>query len=745
MKTENAMRKVSVLLTTLLFLSLAQVPAAQRSTVVDQQSLAESDTLITYQLPEIVVTATRLERDPASVGRSVSVISTEAIRSNIPLSVGEVLTKQEGIYTVGAGQNPGMTQSIFMRGSSSNHTTILVDDIRLTDPSGVNNALDLSELSFAGVDRIEIVRGSHSTLYGSSAIGGVVNIITEKNRLPGLHAAAEIRGGMFGKSTSLLDQALNLNYTHPLGLYFNAHVQNHAVNGLDATIDTIQSAGVFKNRDRDNFRKVDIGGKIGFRADELEAHVSYEMTGHKTDIDDGAFRDDENHRLRFSRALLTYGGSYAINPQFSLKAVGGYSRMEREVVDDSSVVDQAGNTDGTHYRGKWSGTTLTNELQADFRLPYLDFVGGIGSYRETMSSRSRYFANTAFGPFEVLTDLDSLRLNATTLNVFAHVDVNGGFVNSLLRRFGMGLGVRANRHSAFGTHLTYEINPSVRILEGGLLYGSASTGFNAPSLYQLFSPEQDFTSGITLGNRELKPERSMSYEIGLKHSARSWQFSLSFFKTVIEDAIEFVYLWDKNVGLDTLGNDWMRNDFRGLTYLNIGTQTTNGIEVRFHVELTTGFFLSGNASFLSGRLRYRPDEIDTRKTQNHHVQIFNSGAFLNREVEISSLTRRPNTLNLSLDYSPLESWSLRLDVRHVGSRYDNFFDSQRGPYGALGALPVGEYTLVDFMQRFQLGDNVSISARLENIFNERYAEINGFTTRGRGVFLSLRYAFHHEL
>lgn len=68
-----------------------------------------------------------------------------------------------------------------MRGANSNHTVIMVDGMRLSDPSSVDNALDLGELSLTNIERIEIVRGAHSTLYGSSAIGGAVNIITKKN------------------------------------------------------------------------------------------------------------------------------------------------------------------------------------------------------------------------------------------------------------------------------------------------------------------------------------------------------------------------------------------------------------------------------------------------------------------------------------------------------------------------------------------------------------------------------------
>jgi len=157
-----------------------------------------TDTAAVYVLKEIVVSATRSEKDPADIGRSITLIPKEQINNGIYNSVSELLSQQEGIYIIGTGQNPGMLQSMFMRGAASNQTAVLVDEVRITDPSTPTNALDLSELSFAGVDRVELVRGSQSTLYGSSAMGGVINVFTEKNGAPGFNSNVEFSGGSFG-------------------------------------------------------------------------------------------------------------------------------------------------------------------------------------------------------------------------------------------------------------------------------------------------------------------------------------------------------------------------------------------------------------------------------------------------------------------------------------------------------------------------------------------------------------------
>ncbi len=719
------------ILSSLLFILFVVTIASSQEAVVDSQKI--------YQLKEIVVTVTRFEKNAADVGRSITLVPSERNKSQLYHSVGEVLTQQEGIYVVGAGQNSGMLQSIFMRGASSNHTAILIDDIPITDPSAVNRALDVSEVSFAGFDRIEIVRGLHSTLYGTSAIGGVVNMITRKNGLPGFHADAELRTGAFGKGTSLFAQTLSLNYTHPIGLYGNVDVENSNVKGLDATVDTVTNSAVFKNRDQDDYDKQDVLGKIGLRNEKLDIYVSYKNTQQATDIDKRAYVDDDNYILDFKRNLVAYGGSYAPSNRLALKYIGGFSEMERSAVDDSSIVDRAGNTDRTYYDARWKGTTLTNELQAFIRIPHIEGILGVGTNKETMTSQSYFYTNSIFGVFESRTDLDTLNPKSTTTNIFSHLDFRGSLLHASLDRLSFGLGMRYNHHSTYGDNITYELNPSYRVTDDVLLYASYSTGFNAPSLYQLFAPDKHYISRISRGNPNLEPEEAKSFEFGIKQSVgRLLSLGLAYYNTMVDNAISYVYLWDKNIGIDTLGNDWMRDDFRGDTYLNLGRQTSRGIELTVNSRLSDQIVVAANLNFLSGKLEYKPSDITTSQTNGNHVQIYDNGAFVTREIQSLGLVRRPNTFNLSVTYTPVSQLTLRMDFRHIGARNDVYYDSQLGPYGALGSVAVADYTLIDFTPTFHINEHLTVIGRIENVFDAKYREINGFTTRGRGFYVKTR-------
>jgi vitamin B12 transporter len=149
--------------------------------------------------------------------------------------------------------------------------------------------------------------------------------------------------------------------------------------------------------------------------------------------------------------------------------------------------------------------------------------------------------------------------------------------------------------------------------------------------------------------------------------------------------------------------------------------------------------LTGNFSLISGKLNYEPSDINSLQTEGNHVQIYSNGAILNKEIEVLGLVRRPNTANISLIYKPFEKLVLRIDFKHVGSRNDILFNSQLGPYGALGTEGVADYTLLDFSTKYDLNKHFLAGVRVENIFDTKYSEINGFTTRGRGVYFNLRY------
>lgn len=696
------------------------------------------DTLQNKQLEEVVVTSSRSDQNINDVGRSISIINSEEIQNSVYTNVSELLSKKEGIHIVGSGQTPGSLQSLFLRGANSEHTMILIDGVRINNPSSTDNAINLAELSLANIERIEIVRGSHSTLYGSSAIGGVINIITKKGQKPGLKGGVEVISGTFGKSTMELSENVNLGFTTKNGFYVRGELLNINVNGLDATVDTVTNQNAYKNRDKDGFEKMDVIGKMGFKNNKWDVFASYKNTRQLSDIDAGSYTDDDNYTMRFGRNLLSYQAAYKINSKLNATFLGGYSEINTIAINDSSIVDKIGNYDHSYSKSTFKGSVLNNELLLNYKLKNISVVLGGGNYQETMTSQSLYL-NTAWSYLSE-SNLDTLNIKATTNNAFAHIDLNGGMFLEKLKQVNLALGIRFNDHSTFGRYFTYEINPSYKINKNSMIYGTFSTGFNSPALYRMYSPNEDPISKLTRGNINLNPETSVSYELGLKQQVtETTSFSLSMFQTEVTNLIEYVYLWDKAIGIDTLGNDWARNDFRGDSYINLGKQINHGFEIGIKSKLSDKLTFNGNVSIVSGKLIYQPE--NSSYTDNYHVQLFATGDFLTKEIEKLGLVRRSNTANFNLTYQPTEKLMISTDVRYVGSRSDVFYNSALGPYGALGQTSIKDYTLVGISAKFKIIKTLVATINISNLFDTRYQEISGYSTRGRGFYLKLNYSF----
>ena len=702
-------------------------------------AMAQQDTTGIHKIKEVVISASRTEQDPDSVGRSITVISEAQIKNSGANTLAEILSRQEGIYIVGTGQTPGQVQNLFMRGANSNQTAILIDGVRMTDPSSTDNAIEFSEISLADIDRIEIIRGAQSTMYGSSAIGGVINIITKKNRTPGLHVDVDVNTGTFGSQTSMFSQQLGLNYTFSNGFYLAGEVYNNHTNGLDATVDTVTDPKNFAHlhRDRDGFDKTDAIGKAGYHHDGLDLFVSYKRVHQKADIDAGAFTDDPAYTVDFTRNLFNWGGSYKVNKHLSVSYIGGMTTLKRVAIDDSSVVDVQGDYNHSYFKGNYTGSTITNEVQANYSIKGLSAVVGAGSYNEKMSADVSYM-NSAYPMYNSHLNLDSLHISVNTLNAFAHVNLDGSLIRDSWSVFALGLGIRSTQHEIFGNNITYEINPSLKVSNNGLLFASWATGFNAPSLYQLYDADMDTSSHITRGNKTLKPETSTSMEIGFKQRlGEHLSFHFSFFKTVVQNSIDYVYLWDKNKPQDSLSY----LDYKGDTYVNIGTQTNQGFEIGLSSKVSEKFFVSANVSLVNGKLDYDPAAVNPAHTQGNWIQLFDNGAFLNSKITTYGLVRRPSTANISVSYRPWKKVYLEGDIRYVGPRYDVYYNSSLGPNGAEATKGMGDYTLVDVNCRYQIRRGLSTGLRVENLFDEKYYEIYGYTTRGRSFYLNLRYSF----
>ena len=698
------------------------------------KSLADSIKIVT-------ITATRTEKDVMDVGRSVSVITPDQIKRAGCNTVAELLSQQEGIFIDGTGQNPGAIQSLFLRGADDNNTAIMIDGVPLNDPTTDAGELDLSELSLADVDRIEIVRGSHSTLYGSSSIGGVINIITKKSYKPGLHASASVTGGEFGSQSASFDGNIMLNYTFKNGFYVAGGCHRYTDKGLNATVDTIAHPLSYQmNPDRDNFQQTAPFAKIGFNNKNWNIYAEYRNVNQAAGIDAAAFEDAKNASNQFVRDFYTGGITYTVNSNFNIQYTGALSHDYRIVKQGWDTIDSYG--DLSTYSDTYTATYMTHNVKAEYDYKTSHFIIGGGTYNESMTTSATTIYNYG-GSLTTYGDTpDSVEFKQTTNDFYAQADINGGTFNTAWSPFSLLLGMRATSNSIFGNNVSYELNPYYKVNPNTTLYLSYSTGFTTPSLYELFSPDRfgdNPATSFTLGNSKLSAETSTSFEVGIKHRvSNNLFFTLAWFETEVNNHIDYVALWNKSVPIDSLAY----GDNNGYTYLNLGQEITQGFELSMFLKLSPKLDFTGNISLLSTTLKYNQSNVDTSQTHNNWVQVYDGGVFLNGSSQSTGLLRRPGALgNFSIIWHPVKKLALTLRARYVGTRFDAQYDNNLGPYGAIGFVNVGDYTLLDAYASYDITNNFSVTARCENIFNTVYSEILGYTTLGRSGYLNLRYTF----
>ncbi|MCR6720566.1 MAG: TonB-dependent receptor plug domain-containing protein [Chitinophagaceae bacterium] len=191
-------------------------------------------------LNEVVVTSNKFERKQAETGKVVTVIGRDQLDRSTGRSIGDVLNTAVGTTVIGSNNAPGTNLTASVRGASAGNTLILLDGIPVSDPSVNNNYFDLNLIPIDQIERIEILKGGQSTLYGSDAVAGVINIITRKATTSGIKLNATLAAGTYGtfkQDLGVTGKKGKLNYsvgyTHLNAKGFSAATDETGGNNFD--------------------------------------------------------------------------------------------------------------------------------------------------------------------------------------------------------------------------------------------------------------------------------------------------------------------------------------------------------------------------------------------------------------------------------------------------------------------------------------------------------------------------------
>lgn len=498
-------------------------------------------------LDEVVVTANKFLQKQSTTGKVIAVITKEQIEKSNSRSVSQLLNEQAGITISGALNNLGSNQTVYLRGSSAGRSLILIDGIPVYDPSVNNNYFDLNLISLNNVESIEVCRGAQSTLYGSDAVAGVINIITVKKDITKpFNVKAIASAGNYATYRGNIQL-----YGKKDKLTYNASYSGLMSKGFSAAYD---SSG------QSNFDKDKYGGSIAAASLQYQVSENISLRGflqyshYKTDLDAATFTDEKDYSVKNKNLITGFNAHYQKN-NVSLTANYQYTETKRNYFNDS--LDRPGftifSTDDYVGRTNFAETFSNINISKNFT-----FLQG-ADYRYS-NFHSQYFSVSSFGPFTDAFKDTSQSQSSLYGSLYYH---------NTSKRLNIELGGRLNVHSRYGSNQTYTFNPSYNINDHFRFFGSIATGFKAPTLYQLYS---------SYGNKDLKPETSKTYEIGFQQQHKKISNRIVYFKSEIKNGI----------------------DFNNITYLyfNFTRQTVGGIEFETKIIPLNEFLITANYTYL---------------------------------------------------------------------------------------------------------------------------------------------------
>lgn len=561
-------------------------------------------------LNEVILTANKYPQKQTETGKVISVITAKQLEKSQGLTLPEVLNAAVGTTIIGANNNLGTNQTVSIRGASAGNTLILLDGIPVNDPSVITNYFDLNLLAIDQIERIEILKGGQSTLYGSDAVAGVINIISKKAGTKSFGWSGALTGGSY----NTFKQSLSINGRKKL-MDYSAGYTHMSSKGFSAAYDESGN----KNFDKDGFNQHAANARLGFNLSErVKASVFGTYTFYKTDLDASAFTDEKDYTVKNNNGQAGAGITYN-HDKGALHFNYNFNYVERNYLDDSGYV---ANPYSKFSRSSYIGRTHYAELYNNWKLKNWELLAG-ADYRFNNTAQY-YFSTGSFGPYEPPV----LNAKMSQISPYASIVYKNG------TGFTAEAGGRLNHHSEYGNNFTYTINPSYLFANRAKIFANFYSAFKAPTLYQLFDP--------SAGNPDLAPEKSTIIEGGVEILAiHNFTARVVGFNRDTKNSIQYILI-----------NPTTYES----RYRNISKQTNYGAELELAYN-TNRFNITANYTYTDGKTKSAYD---------------GTGVPIGKDTTYYNLYRIPkHAVNFSLGWQATRALYLRTDL-HTRSEREEF-------------------------------------------------------------------------
>lgn len=632
------------------------------------------------RLQPVVVTATRQPTPLTVTSQPVTVLRGADLRARGVVTVADALREVPGASIVRSG-SPGGVTSLFLRGGESRYTKVLIDGVPVNTVGGT---VFLQNLTLDNVDRIEVVAGPASALYGADALAGVVQIFTRRGTDRG--ADLSVDGGSYGtRDASASGRAASRIGELSLGGGW------HQTDGLVAfnngyTNGTLSAAAAAHPTKRSAIR-------VTSRYTAATYHFPTDFAGNV---------GDTNSYTREHRLVVGIDASHAFGPALTLRLLGGDMEVQGLSEDRQSGPPASAGAYMTS-RDRSYGARRTAEARAELTLPAATVVTlGVPYERETesLSSEQRFFSVGAAGPLTGASGSSSFGAR-TTRSAYAAVQ------GAPRPWIAYDASARYDDHTDYRSAATYHAGLSVAPWSGARLRGAYGTGFNAPAFYETLG------SAYNAPNPTLQPEQARTLDVGIEQalfggrvSARAGAFDQRFTQ-LIQYTMRPIPFTGTQAAI----------------YDNLTAARSHGYTGGIRVAATGALGAS----------------VDFTQTIARVLSV--PPGYQGSERAGDALLRRPShSGSATITYAD-RGWSGGAVVTYVGTRPDLDFQKYPSPRIALPA-----YTTVDLSAAVPLlvrsASTVALTARVQNALDRRYAEVANFPALGRTILLGARVTAH---
>ncbi|MGC4028793.1 MAG: TonB-dependent receptor [Steroidobacteraceae bacterium] len=586
---------------------------------------------------EVVIVATRVAVAPEKVGNAVSVINEEAIRNSQTIIASDLLAT---VPSVGVTRNggPGTLTSVRIRGAEGDHTLVLIDGVQINDPSSTGGGFDFGNLMIGDTSRIEVLRGPQSTLYGSQAIGGVINIVTVQ---PGDDLGGSLQGEYGSMSSSQIKGSVGGKFDRLTARVAGSYYHTDSVSTF---------AG---GAEDDGFRNTTFSGRLGYAFTDA---VSLDLRAYYADgkvNTDGypppfyVFADSGDYTK--SSQLIGYAGL-----NFALLDGRLQNRLAFQRTDSDRDVF-SGPIGSVLPTGKYKGENSRYEYQGTWK--FSDRVTAVFGLQREESGMSSDLA-----PQRADVKLDS-----------AYLQLQAEIIDGLT----LTAGDRYDDHETFGSEHSPQVAAAWKLPTNTILRASWGEGFKAPTLYQLYSDYR---------NPFLQPETAKSWDMGVEQRFLDERASVSvtYFDRDTHNQINYLSCtFPLNAICSLPGHSsWGY-------YLNTVRTTADGLELQASVRIPGGLDFSANYTHMTAtdrspgspteglRLLRRPDAFgNVTLGYNWPAGLYSAVAvrYTSSSVDVDDMGAR-TTLGAYTLVDLRASWSVNKSL-DVAARVENLFDEK---------------------------------------------------------------------